>query len=876
MDVTLPNGVVLKGVPEGTTKEQIKTKAIRAGLATEADFSGAAQQQTSASDITIGGGGMAQRIPGQTAPSRSVPPEQRVENPTWLDYGIQSAAAVPILAAGARGLQALARGSKAAPFIDDLARAVTPRSGGQLAFEGAMGFGAGAAAGLATEQVENEALKPVVGTIAGMAASAPFLAGRNAFDLWLTRGLGGDALQVTTAGADTLGQAQATAQAVTALRANPNLGPTILRAQEIEKNTGVSLPMLAAANGDTTISSYLQSQTSRGGNAEFTAALKLQYEAAEQQLKQAKRGKAPTMEEVDAFVKKKALETKAKNDATVAEAQRKLERRKQGIANIDERIEEITSSITAPGRTETGTALKNLITAKETAIRSELSPQYDKLIETATEQGIKLPGQAARELRSFAADEMNRDVFQKFPRLYGLIKKEFSTPATTSGRVAEKYRIAVQAAKPKDVPLTTLDSLKREVNRAIRDTDNKDDLRRLYLLRDEVEKSIDAVDPAFSQPYRALDREYATRLGMPFREQGVLNIDRAQFVERTVPMLTNNPSALRQVKAIVGDSPEGMKIIEDAFLFKIANDKSIINTNTGQLNTAQLNRYLSNPDTKAMLDEVPGLEQRLRRLASNVDELRTNKARIIEANQTAQIEKAENLWTQAYGTADGMRGVVRNAMRNPQQFDDLLRTVENDKVAQAGVKAALMEDVFTAPGDSLQLFKDNRQAFEKLFGRNETNNLEYIFEASQRLRDNPFQFKVNINNISKTKFEELTGSKLETSLGEARNQVLSLPRVFLNHMSRFMQGRATKSESAEMQKFLSDPKALAQVAAAMREFESKGFTEKAAEILGKVAGNYLTYGPATGITGAVIGSQTPEYTTPMPSDPSLLEGFGAQ
>jgi hypothetical protein len=37
-DVTLPNGKVIGGVPEGTTKEQIRQKAIAAGLATDADF----------------------------------------------------------------------------------------------------------------------------------------------------------------------------------------------------------------------------------------------------------------------------------------------------------------------------------------------------------------------------------------------------------------------------------------------------------------------------------------------------------------------------------------------------------------------------------------------------------------------------------------------------------------------------------------------------------------------------------------------------------------------------------------------------------------------------------------------------------------------
>lgn len=38
MDVKLPNGRVIKGVPEGTTKEQIQEKAISSGLATPEDF----------------------------------------------------------------------------------------------------------------------------------------------------------------------------------------------------------------------------------------------------------------------------------------------------------------------------------------------------------------------------------------------------------------------------------------------------------------------------------------------------------------------------------------------------------------------------------------------------------------------------------------------------------------------------------------------------------------------------------------------------------------------------------------------------------------------------------------------------------------------
>lgn len=50
MDVTLPNGVVIRGVPEAATKDQIMQKAIASGLATEADFK---SQQPEAKDPEV-------------------------------------------------------------------------------------------------------------------------------------------------------------------------------------------------------------------------------------------------------------------------------------------------------------------------------------------------------------------------------------------------------------------------------------------------------------------------------------------------------------------------------------------------------------------------------------------------------------------------------------------------------------------------------------------------------------------------------------------------------------------------------------------------------------------------------------------------------
>lgn len=71
MDVRLPNGHVLVGVPEGTSKEDIKNKAIAAGLATESDFAG--QTDRGALEFLDVGTGLGGALAGAAAGTAVLP-----------------------------------------------------------------------------------------------------------------------------------------------------------------------------------------------------------------------------------------------------------------------------------------------------------------------------------------------------------------------------------------------------------------------------------------------------------------------------------------------------------------------------------------------------------------------------------------------------------------------------------------------------------------------------------------------------------------------------------------------------------------------------------------------------------------------------------
>lgn len=860
MDVRLPNGYVIKNVPDGTSKDEIRAVAIRNGIASAADFG-------ETSDL-------AAQIPTEGLPK--VAPTEMARDRTYLESAIQGAAAVPVMAGVARGAQLLARGSKAAPYAGQLAQSVIPTTGRQLAAEGLLGAAAGAAGELgarAAPEGYGQAGEMVGGLLGGLGAGMAVGSVRNLGELSNVGGVFSATKDLANQVSQLAGSGRASRQALTALQANPNLAGNIARATEIEQSTGIALPMLASSNGDTTISSYLQSQIAKGDNSPFTASLKSQYEQAEQQLSSIKGKLAPSMLEVDAYVKRKATEAGQKNAQAVADAAKSTARREVGLENINNRILELSEGLAkGPSAEDIGSRLTNLISAKEAALKKEIGPKYNKLIENSKKAGIVLPGESAKALRDFVTDSTNQDIFNKFPKLYSQIKQAFKPESPASARIAEKYRIAKEAGVTKDVDLTTLDSLKRETNEALRSTQKgSDQYRMLVELKRQVDGAIDTVDPAFSAPYRAIDKEYATRIGLPFNEAGVVQVDRATFLDNVVPKATKSSDGLKQIMSVVGDSPEGVKIVEDAFLWDLSKNRSVINTNTGEVNPAQLQRYLS--QNKDKISQVPGLKERLESLAGRVTELRDNRTAILNAEKQAKIDKIENLWTQSYGSTDGIRGVVRTALSNPQQLDSLLQVAGKDAVAREGIKSAMLDDVLNASGDRLELFKSNQKAFEKVFGAPQTKLLGAVVEASQRLKDNPFAMRININTISKSKWEEMTGTKAATTAGEFRNQIMTAPRVFINHLGRYFQKTADDNEAAEVQKFLLNPKALEDAAKFMGEVQTRGFSERALGLMGKVMKNSSSSWLFGALTGGAIGMQERERPETQ-FDPALLQGYG--
>ena len=668
------------------------------------------------------------------------------------------------------------------------------------------------------------------------------------------------------------GGAKAGAAAATAFATNPDLPAQLQRAAEIKRLTGIELPVLPATGGDTTLRTLAMSQSGKADNASFTASMGTQYKTASSLLDQAKEEAALGSKTIEQAFSDRVKEQRLLQDKKTADLLASQKKRVLGLNAINERIAELSSDFsTEAGKTDIGSRLTNLIDSKEAAIRNELSPQYTKLLEESQKANIVLPAAETQKLFEFAKDERNSDIFSKFPELYSSIKSVFAPSVRpVSGKFAEKYPQLVkqlEGAEFKDIPLDKLDSLKRATNKAISKSNDRDQLRILGALKAEIDSAVGQMDPAFSVPYKALDREYATRLGIPFNEAGVAQIDKAKFVENTIPAITNNASSLKQVLAVTGDTKETFDIVKDAFLYKIGNDKSIVNTTTGEVNTAQLNRFLTK--NKESIDLVPGLRDYLQNNATKIDTLVENRSRLLEAQQKAKVEKAQDLYTKSATTNDSFYGVVRNSLTNPDKLDELIASTKGDVVAREGVKIALLDTVLTQPGDRLSFFRDNQQTFEKMFGAGYVPKLEALVDASQRLRDNPFNPKVNVKSITKTGFEETTGTAPAQVASLYRNHIQSLFYKVSTLSSRFMQNRLGKNEAADIQAFLLDPQAMTKAAEAMNEISTKGVTDNVVKLAKDLSKNAAFSAAFSGLHGVQQGLSIPEKPA-KETDKSLL------
>ena len=791
------------------------------------------------------------------------PEAQPQLSPGWRMYNnaVMGAAAVPILGTAARGLQALTQTSRAAPYTANLAKAFLPQSGRALAAEGTIGAVSGVVGGETGQQVAQkfgEAYRPV-GEFVGGLGSGMFAntVARNvpemAMGAWKAQ-----TGNIVDEVANAAGGVRARGRLSQAMEANPTLSDDLLRAKEIEASTGVKLPVTAASKGDTTLTGLVSSQTSRGENASFTAFMANQEKEALEAVRVAQRRLAGDPKNAEAIAQVEAKKVELENFRRETAAEMRLANQNRTIETIDTRIKDLTEDTlnVATNKEDIGNRINSLLSAKEKAVRDDFSKNvYTPLLNKAKTDGVEMESQVAASLWNYIKQEKAGDVFAKFPGLTTQVERAFAPKkAPVSTKFAEKYPNLVRSAEGtfQNVSVTDVDSLKRAVNKAIGDTQDRDQSRILFGFKRQLDEAIGTMPESFAVPYKQADKDFAFKVGMPFSEAGVVSVDRARFVESVVPMLTNKPSAVRQILAASDNSPEAVKIIQDAFLMRIAQTDGIVNKNTLEINPAALTSFIKK--NSATIEQVPGLKEFLQRRSNTVADLRADRTRILDEQKQATVDKFSNVWSESYGSKGGFEGFVNNALKTPEDMNRLIRMAGSDPALRNGLKSSILEIGLNNP-NKIAFYTDNAKAIDSLFGKEHSQTVKDLLEGAERLAQFPLRNKVNQTLTQQTGFEREFGTDPARAASLIRQQVQSTFYKASTLFSRFVQNKATKSEATEIQEFLKNPGAVADAAEllkALNDTSDQGI-KKALNIAGKLAKNTASAGIFGGLAPVITG-----------------------
>ena len=424
---------------------------------------------------------------------------------------------------------------------------------------------------------------------------------------------------------------------------------------------------------------------------------------------------------------------------------------------IDNQLNKLTAEANIAGGTkpvEIGTAIQNLVIAREKSARNALRPEYDSVLTQASGQGALLPAQDTQDLLNTAEQLFQGDPWAKQAPLLKLVREQ-------SSKFKAMRRQAVPTAEGTTLPatiapdltmgmdITSLDSLKRRVAQDIRETRDPNRQDKLRLLQTRVDEALDKVQNSsgnividfrgeklpFGQAMTALDTDYYNKVGIPFKDAAAIEkITSADYAEKISPLIASSPTSMRQFLNVAGE--EGISLAEKSVMSKLYNQA--LNKN-GFIDPAKLDNLLTKTSNNGgysdIIDQLPALKQRLSDVGLKAQYLSSEKVAIDDAARDAKTRLGQSFLADydrngVDAIVSKMTGSEGISYRNRLTTD--LKKLSSDE--QINAKLALRNGLVTRMLDAenpLQYLQGNKDAFVSMFGKKHYDNLTALADVSR-------------------------------------------------------------------------------------------------------------------------------------------------
>jgi hypothetical protein len=652
------------------------------------------------------------------------------------------------------------------------------------------------------------------------------------------------------------GDQKAALMIASAYTADPNLKAKLLRAAELEAATGVKIPLLAAAEGSNVLMQTARSLSARDLKFQSEYA-RLEQEAAAQLA--ARQGK------VFGSVSEAKMANALGAPTKVAPA---VERR---VQTVQEQLADLGLAFERSEFQEVGNKLRNLVTAKETQVRKELGGKYESVINNAETQGYKVSSQETGSLFDFVNQSQNDDIFKRFPTLYPLIKAKFRPTQVEAGAMLDPTTGQPFIAASREFPeasMKDLDSLKRAVNLSMRNA-SEEQLPTLIELKKQVGQVIDNMPEGLGDAYRAVDKEFYSRIGIPYGAKTVQDVKYKDFVEQSIPAITKNRTALTDYLASV-DRKDAMPLIQDAF-FADATRYGVVKD--GVLDAKKLSRYMEvNKDTLAA---VPEIREALKNISGEGLELTATLGKLTDLKKVQDAQDSAKIFQRF--NSSGLDGVASQYLSSPdfrKQFMSPGGAGRNQPAINT-LRAKLTESALSS-NDPLRYIQDNKGAYDQLFGTQYSKALNDLAETANKL-DTKLFINTPLKTVQRTGLEEATGISPAGAVSVLRDRIASPVYKAINLGSRFFVNKADAATKEELGRFLTDPDAVRKVNSALKQLDGLDLTDTSARVVklandlgGGIAHTLARRGV---VVGGVATQQQSEKTpaAPMEYNPSDYE-----
>lgn len=503
------------------------------------------------------------------------------------------------------------------------------------------------------------------------------------------------------------------------------------------------------------------------------------------------------------------------------------------IDNIDTAMDTLVNKVrTSADPLDIGTAASNLMGAKEKALREKNSIEYEQLLTKYTEAGLDFPAPSVQRLHEFVGGATAEKLFTPFPSLVGKLRTLLSpqvpqqrevTPSV--GDLLTGRRTGVQAdwatsAAPQyqSITLRQLDSLKQELNKAIRQAEGSvalgNSLPTLNALKSALKTEIEAI-PEFGKAYRAIDESFYRDLGIPFDTAGLSQLDSLKFNE-TVGSYLSKPERARDFISFVGES--GLPVVKDAILLRMRNKAF---SPDGTFKPDGYAKFIR--ENGSVIDVVPGLRAELNDISSSISQMDAVKTRLDTQSKQADAAQADSFMRAV--SEKGLNAAITDMLVRPEKLINYTRTLKNLDPESAtsvrrGIQTALVNRAFDSPEGASAFIDKNPDVFTAFFGPKYINNVKALTDAYDIVRRiDPSRMTFAFSYKEADALQKTTGSSMPQVGSILRDRITSTTQKLLILLSRWFTKRTASRRDDDMINLMTSPEALDRLASTAKAYK---------------------------------------------------------